>query len=106
MKIKQAVGGSPVARLKFLQNFPFDELHQQSRILPKGAAPTPKISVQDGKVTMRNCIRVLCSVSLLLCCLLFLSSSASAQGSASQVEVMPATHSDVSPPLRVLEQRI
>jgi hypothetical protein len=105
MKIKKAVGTSLFARLNFSQNFPFDGLHQQRRILPNWVAPTTKIPVRNGKVKMRNCISVLCSVSLLLCCLLILSSSASAQGSASQVEVMPATHSDVSPPLRDLVQQ-
>ena len=55
---------------------------------------------------MRKCVLALCSVSLLLCCLLILSTSASAQESASQVEVTPATHSDISPPLRELEQHI
>ncbi len=55
---------------------------------------------------MRNPIHVLSTAGLLFGNLLILSASANAQEPAPQVEVTAATHHDVSPPLREIEQRI
>ncbi len=55
---------------------------------------------------MTNIIRVLSAAGLSFCSLLILSSTTKAQDSGPQLEVVPATHHDVSPPLREIEQRM
>src|SRR5260370_27860153 len=59
-----------------------------------------------GKGKMTNIIRVLSAAGLSFCSLLILSSTTKAQDSGPQLEVVPATHHDVSPPLREIEQRM
>src|SRR5713226_3640210 len=89
-------------------NFSLDELHRPSRIpLQPGLPPAWKLTVgSKAKEKMTNIIRVRSVAGLLFCGLLILSSTTKAQDSGPQFEVVPATHHDVSPPLRELEQRI
>src|SRR5260370_29768543 len=61
-------------------------------------------SKEKGK--MLKTIRVLSTAGLLFWNLLILSPTSNAQEPAPQVEVTPAPHHDVSPPLREIEQRI
>ncbi len=74
--------------------------------MPNQGCPPPGNLGSKEKEKMRNPIPVLSTAGLLICNLVILSSSANAQEPAPQVEVTPATHHDVSPPLREIEQRI
>src|SRR5713226_528309 len=73
---------------------------------PNQGRPPPGNLGSKEKEKMLKTIRVLSTAGLLFCNLLILSSSVNAQEPAPQVEVTPATHFDVSPPLREIEQRI
>ncbi len=55
---------------------------------------------------MTKIIRVLSAAGMSSCGMLILSPKTKAQDSGSQLEVVPAVHHDVSPPLREIEQRI
>src|SRR5713226_7410963 len=73
---------------------------------PNQGRPPPGNLGSKEKEKMLKTIRVLSTAGLLFCNLLILSPSANAQEPAPQIEVTPATHHDVSPPLREIEQRI
>src|SRR5258707_8143742 len=97
-----------LAHRKFCTNFSLDEFHRPSKIpVRPGLPPTWKLGVgSKAKEKMTNIIRALSAAGLSFCSLLILSSTTKAQDSGPQLEVVPAVHHDVSPPLREIEQRI